>query len=1098
MILKRLMIFILIFILIPIKTHAEVLNDSKFESISINDGLSNEYVTTIFQDSKGYMWIGTKDGLNRYDGEIIKIYNCNVEDDNTLSSTFITTIEEDSKGNLWIGTDNGLDFLVRDTDTIIRMKDIDDKYNLGNLKITSLLKSSFEENIMWVGTENGLIKINIKDETIEAFYNRQSDNNTLTSSSITCLEEDENNYLWVGTRSGINIIDKNSVISNNKENDKLFINYISKDELGNMWISTKQGIIIINIREDKKDHIYVINSEVVKKYNVKENTVTTIYNSKDNKVNFYNNFILNDSKNNVWLSTSNGAIKYLRDKGNFNVYRKDISSKNSISSSVITCFYEDSNGTIWIGTDKGANILNDKATFNYISKWNRNIVSILQHNDNIWIATKFNGVYIYEAESGNLKSWLYEKNSFSLSDRYIKTMFKIDNRYMVLVTNKEMIALDTVDKVYTKIIIGEDYSSELNYLYSDEKEIWIATTNDFYSYNIEKDKRNYYSESMRELGINPGVIKYILQDNKCEDILWLGGVEIGLIKFHKEKGVIERYINDPSKETSLINNYINCMTFDNSGNLWIGTNVGLSKFDLNTKEFTSYTTSEGLSNNFINSILIDDNNHIWISTNKGLNKYDIDKDTIIKYTIMDGLYGYQFNLNSSLKLKDGNIIFGSTEGLTYFNPNDIVDYKMLKDEVVIGDIFVGHNRVSYDGKEIVLDYNYKNLYINYFLPNYETLNNITYEYMFEGIDSRWIYMDTSNEIYLKSLEPGKYTLKIRARDGHGELTKETKINIRVKDPFWKTPLAYIIYLLILLVIIIYIFNYVKILQHLVNQKTMKLNKQLEENKKLSKELINNEKFKNNYFVNLSHELRTPINVIVSTVQLINLLNKDKNITHDKINQYMSIVHKSCNNLLKIINDIIDSSKIETGKYKISKKNNDIVYIVEEAALNMSNYIEDKGLSLIIDPDMEEKIISFDETEIERCIINLLGNAVKFTKEGGEIRLYIKEVDDYIEIIVEDTGIGISKSDQEFIFKRFSQVEGTGVIKATSSGIGLTLVKYIVELHGGYIKLESEVNKGSSFTIGLPNVLEKCEEEYDRKFSNKGIIHSLNDKDILMD
>ncbi len=669
---------------------------------------------------------------------------------------------------------------------------------------------------------------------------------------------------------------------------------------------------------------------------------------------------------------------------------------------------------------------------------------------------------------------------------------------MVLVTNKEMIALDTVNNSYTKIIIGEDYSSELNYLYSDENEVWLATTNDFYSYNIDKDKRTYYSESLRELGINPGVINYILQDNEDKDILWLGGIEIGLIKFHKEKGVIERYINDPSKETSLINNYINCMTFDGLGNLWIGTNVGLSKFNLNTEEFTSYTTSEGLTNNFINSILIDDNNHIWISTNKGLNKYDVKKDNIVNYTKMDGLYGYQFNLNSSLKLKDGTMIFGSTEGLTYFNPNDIVDYKMLKDEVVIGDIFVGHNRVSYDGKELVLDYNYKNLYINYFLPNYESLNNITYEYMLEGIDSRWIYIDTSNEIYLKSLEPGKYTLKIRARDGHGELTKETKINIRVKNPFWKTPLAYIIYVVILLAVIIYIFNYVKILRHLVNQKTMKLNKQLEENKKLSKELINNEKFKNNYFVNLSHELRTPINVIVSTVQLINLLNKNNNITHEKINKYMDIVNKSCKNLLKIISDIIDSSKIETGKYKIYKKNNDIVYIVEEVALNMSNYIEDKGLSLIIDPDMEEKVISFDETEIERCIINLLGNAVKFTKKGGEIRVYIKEVKDYIEITVEDTGIGISKCDQEFIFKRFSQVEGTGAIKATSSGIGLTLVKYIVELHGGYIKLESEVNKGSSFTIGLPNVLEICEEECGRKFSNKGIIHSLNDKDILMD
>lgn len=1095
--LKRLIILILICILIPIRPSAEMLSEAKFENISIDDGLSNEYVTTIFQDSKGYMWIGTKDGLNRYDGERIKLYNCNAEDDNTLSSTYITAIEEDFQGNLWIGTDNGLDFLNRDTDTIIRMKDINDKYNLGELKITSLLKSSYEENIMWVGTENGLIKINIKDETIKAFYHDPNDPNSLSSSSITCLEEGDEEYLWVGTRLGINAIDKNSVISKNKQEDRLFINSISKDSIGNMWISTKQGIIIRNIREGRKDYVYIINSDGAKIYNIKENTISSVYDFNDIKVNFYSNFILNDSKNNAWLSTSNGAIKYSREEKNFNVFRKDISSKNSISSNVITCFFEDSNGTIWIGTDKGVNILNDNPVFNYTNKDNKNIVSILQHNNFIWVATKFNGVYIYE-ENGNLKSLLYEEEDFTLSDRYIKTMFEISDRYMLLVTNKEMIALDTVDHIYTEIIIGEDYSEELNYLYYDEKDVWLATTSDFYSYNIERDERNYHSQSMKELGINPGLVKYILQDNKDEDILWLGGVEIGLIKFHKEKGVLERYVKDSSDKNSLINNYINCMAFDNSGNLWIGTNIGLSKFDLNEKKFTSYTTAEGLTNNFINSILLDDNNDIWISTNKGLNKYDVKKDIIVNYTKMDGLYGYQFNLNSSLKLKDGIMIFGSTEGFTYFKVDDLVDYQMNKDEVVIGDILVGNNKVVYDGKELVLEHNHKNLYINYFLPNYESLNNITYEYMLKGRDSDWIYVDKRSETNFRSLEPGKYTLKIRARDGHGELTKETSMNIRVKNPIWKTPLAYMIYTSILLAVIIYIFNYVKILQHLVNQKTMKLNKQLEENKKLSKELIDNEKFKNNYFVNLSHELRTPINVIVSTVQLINLLNKDKNITHDKINQYMGIIHKSCNNLLKIINDIIDSSKIETGKYKISKKNNDIVYTVEEAALNMSNYIEEKGLSLIIDPDMEEKIISFDETEIERCIINLLGNAVKFTQKGGEIRVFIKEVKDYVEITVEDTGIGISKADQEFIFKRFSQVEGTGVIKATSSGIGLTLVKYIVELHGGYIRLESEINKGSSFTIGLPNVLENVEENNESILSDIEKIPSFKDKEIVLE
>ena len=303
------------------------------------------------------------------------------------------------------------------------------------------------------------------------------------------------------------------------------------------------------------------------------------------------------------------------------------------------------------------------------------------------------------------------------------------------------------------------------------------------------------------------------------------------------------------------------MIFDKFENLWIGTNIGLSKFNIKTNKFTSYTTAEGLTNNFINSILLDDDNNLWISTNKGLNKFDIEKENIINFTKMDGIHGYQFNINSSLKNKDGMMIFGSTNGITYFNPEDIENPIGNKNKVVFGDIFIGKNKVSYNNKELILEHYDKDLSIEYFLPIYENLNNITYEYMIEGIDSNWIYVDRKSYLNIKTLEPGKYTLKMRARDGHGNLTKETSMNIRVKSPIWKTPLAYLIYIVILLAIAFYIFNYVKILQNLVNHKTMKLNKQLEENKKLSEEIINNEKFKNNYFVNLSHELRTPINVI---------------------------------------------------------------------------------------------------------------------------------------------------------------------------------------------------------------------------------------------
>ncbi|WP_243241957.1 sensor histidine kinase [Clostridium sp. 1001275B_160808_H3] len=1074
--------------LIPVKVSAEILTREQFESLSIDEGLSNEYVTTIFQDSMGYMWIGTVDGLNRYDGEFIKIYNCSYEDENTLSSTYITDIEEDKHGNIWIATDYGLDFLIRDKDTIVRMKDLpEDKYNLGKLKITSLLKSSYNDNIMWVGTEYGLMQINLESNDIKAFYYDKNNEKSLTNSSITCLEEGEDGIVWVGTKYGVNIIDENLNIFVNKSkihSDKLYIYNIDIDNLGRVWISTKDSTIMCDIKSEEIGAIWVVDFDGIKQYNIEEEEIRTVYNYSIDigKINS-NYFVMNDSKDNIWTASNNGIVMYSPEKNNVDILRKDVSLSSSLTSNVITCFYEDFNGTMWIGTDKGVNILNTNNQFNsmvdQMNLGDKSIVSILQHNGEIWVATKYNGIYIFEYATGKLLKQINEINDeISLRNQYIKGLFKVNDSDILVATNKGVILIKTKELLAEFYLLDNAYSSELSYAYSDGKFLWGATTSNLYCYDINNGTTVYLRDKLIEFNIKPGSIKYILPDNKDEDILWLGGIDTGLIKYHKKNGVIEQYCNDCSYENSLIDKYINCMAFDKEGKMWIGTNIGLIKFDIETNKITKYTTANGLTNNFINSILFDDNNNAWISTNKGLNKFDIEKESFTRFTKQDGLRGYQFNLNSGIKLENGFMMLGSTNGLIYFNPNDVVSPKGNKNKVVIGDMYIGKNKAIYDGNELVLEYKNRDLYINYFLPNYERLNYITYEYMLEEIDSDWSYIDSTSNLNLKSLDPGKYTLKLRARDGHGELTEETSMNIRVEKPIWKSPVAYLIYLTVIIGIAFYILNYVKILKKLVNQETMKLNMQLEENKRLSKEIIDKEKFKNNYFVNLSHELRTPINVIASTVQLINTLSIDEALTQEKSNKYMNIISKSCNNLLKIINDIIDSSKIETGQYKINKTNNDIVYVVEEAALNMSKFIEEKGLSLIIDPDIEEKIISFDDTEIERCIINLLANAAKFTPEGGEIRVFIKEVENNIEITVEDTGIGISKEDQEFIFQRFSQVEGTGATKASSSGIGLTLVKHIAELHGGYVKLESELNKGSRFTIGLPDVAENitCDNE----------------------
>ncbi|WP_347708043.1 ATP-binding protein [Clostridium sp. D43t1_170807_H7] len=388
---------------------------------------------------------------------------------------------------------------------------------------------------------------------------------------------------------------------------------------------------------------------------------------------------------------------------------------------------------------------------------------------------------------------------------------------------------------------------------------------------------------------------------------------------------------------------------------------------------------------------------------------------------------------------------------------------------MIGSIRINNKKIDFnEEKEIKLKYNENNVIILFFLPDYRRYSGITYEYKLEGLNEKWIYSHDISYANYTVLSPGKYTFKVRAMQDNGDLTEESSITIIIKSPWWKTKIAYCFYILIIGVIIFYFWNHMKILKALVKKQTQEINEKMKENQMLYEKSIKSEKFKNDYFVNLSHELRTPINVILSTVQLINSLNKDKDVSRKRLNYYMEIVQKSSNSLLKIINDIIDSSKIEAGSYKINKEDNvDIVYLVEETALTMRNYIKERGIELIIDPEIEEKYISCDPNEIERCIVNIIGNAIKFTPEGGRIEVFIEDNDNSVSISIKDTGIGISEEDQKFIFNRFEQGRNGNCTKVSSSGIGLTLVKYIVKLHNGSIELESKLEKGTKVTIKLP-------------------------------
>ena len=318
------------------------------------------------------------------------------------------------------------------------------------------------------------------------------------------------------------------------------------------------------------------------------------------------------------------------------------------------------------------------------------------------------------------------------------------------------------------------------------------------------------------------------------------------------------------------------------------------------------------------------------------------------------------------------------------------------------------------------------------------------------------------------MDSGIYKFEVVARNSSGDWSKATTVTFKVGMKPWKTPLAYVIYTLIVFLVVYIIWNRVKILDSLVEQRTHELNSKLKENKELYDKLIKNEKYKNNYFVNLSHELRTPLNVIISTQQLITKLNEDdKNIPKEKLSYYMSTLRRNSDRLLKLINNIIDTSKIESGSYKLIIEKHDIVYLVEEIVLSMKDFIEANGIELIIDPDVEEKIIECDGSEIEKCIVNLVGNAVKFTPRGGKIEVRIIDLNNKVKISVKDSGIGIEKKYHDAIFDRFGQAYNDVSEEHGGSGLGLTVTKQLVTLHNGRIFVKSEPGHGSEFIIILP-------------------------------
>ncbi|WP_195986678.1 sensor histidine kinase [Clostridium sp. D53t1_180928_C8] len=1027
-----------------------------FKRIEISDGLSQGTIQDIMQDSDGYIWFATEDGLNKYDGIDFEFYRYSEESSKGLASNWIMDITEDNSGYIWVSTTNGVNTIETSTGVI---NTYTEKEGLSDNSITQIFIDS--KNRVIICTEDGINLYNKKENKFERIL-YDKDSKILTSQNIVGIQEDSNGVYWIATDKGLNSyntvtgkVDKyladgsyNSISDNS-------INSIFLDDEDVLWISTRYGGL--------------------NKLNIKTGKIDVFKNDENNNNSIpsnYVNCVMKDNSGRIWVGTKGGLSLFDDVTDTFKTYKNKMYDSISLIDNDVISLYQDRGNIIWIGTSKGVSYFNPDGIFNLYKNdpFDRNTISGdmifgIYEDDNgfLWVGTTDNGVNVIDRENNKVyRLDEIEEAKKIFSSNRISDINGI-GEVIWIATLEELIYINLSTKEIKKFF--ENEGKELLNIYIDKDGlVWIAESSGLYSIDSEFNIKSYDEEFFKN-NIKDKYVSTVFQDSK--GIMWIGlGVNGGLLKYNRETGIIKQYKNIEDDKNSLSYNSVKDINEDSKGNIWIATNYGLNKYNEDEDNFTRYTESDGLSNNFVYKILIDDDDNLWLSTNHGISRYDIEKDKFVNLGITNGLQGNEFNKNAGFKSKSGEMFFGGISGLNSFFPDKFKESKTPA-EIVIDKISINGNYIN-EYENVNLKYNDNHLRIEYFLPDYSNSKKVMYSYKLEGVDKDWILAKNSRVITYNNLEAGSYKLLIKAKNSFGVTSDIKEINIHKDLPPWKTPYAYFIYVTSIIIIIYLIWNRVKLLDKMVKIRTIELNKQMEENDILYRKTLENEINKNNYFVNLSHELRTPLNLILSTQQLISNLNKgEDNIPKEKINYYMEVLKNNSKRLLNLINNIIDTSKIESGHYKMNIEEHDIVYHIESTVFDMKDFIESKGIEFIVDPKVEELIVKCDINDIEKCIINIIGNAVKFTDEGGKIEVLIDEVDDNVEIRIKDTGIGIAEQDLEGIFNRFGQAYNKKSEEFGGSGIGLTLTKQLIELHHGKLLVESKVGVGSTFIIILP-------------------------------
>ncbi len=1047
---KRFVYAILFFLSALHAQAAEELMSYKYE---VDKGLSHNTVRCVIQDSDGFMWFGTADGLNRFDGRQYKIFT-----DNSPSK----------------------------------------EGQIGNNSIYSLAED--DQGRIWVGTARGVYIYSPATETFERFGTRTGDGNGING-TVRLIKFDDPNTIWFGTSGqGLFIYDTKADTLSQTRKYGLVIGDISRASNGIIYAGTNSGRII----EFDTDGNFLREFMPDINYNDRgDRNITALYNDKqtiycglgvtelqaiDKKTGQTKIYRLDDTKYSVshfrkifplseeelLIATDNGLFIFTKSTGKFQPF--DTRNLFGISDQSVLDIWRDREGGLWIATEYGG--------VNYIPRNLRpfghvipvgggynggRVVSCFAEDEkhNLWIGTKDGGLIYYYPDKGSMT--FYEPRGAdgnSISYHNIQSLMLIGSELWIGTFSRGLDVMNTATGRVRNYrhIPGTDNSisdNTVTSLFKDRQgNIYVGTA---WGLNKYRPETNDF-EQVSQLG-NQASVSDMIEDSRGN--IWFATLDMGIYRLKPSDGTWSYFYNEPGNKATIPNNRVTSLFEDDWGTIWIGTENGLCRFEYSIPGIVRIDDEKrALPNRMISSIEQDQDGMLWIATSGGIFSFNPTTNTVeSRYTKTDGLQSSQFSPDASLAASDGKLYFGSINGFNFFNPDQLVTNDYMPNITITGmrvnnDPVIPKDRIaatSILGKTdtlppasgtIRLKPGSSNIIIDFVALSYQSPQKNKYSYKLEGWDEKWIETENSASAYYNNLPAGKYTFLVRGSNNDGLWsTQTTALRFEIRPPFYLTTLAYVIYGILILSAILAVYFLItysqkkRLREYATEQERLSYHSQID------------------FFTNIAHEIRTPLTLIKVPLEFIISSGEGS----PQVKNYLDMMNTNTNNLLNLINQLLEFRKSGEGEYALLVQNQDVKQLLTDICARFNSVVNIGNLKMELNLPEGEVFFNMDADAFSKIANNLISNALKYAKTKIVVSLRMKG--HTLELSVSDDGKGIDMNERDKIFDTFYQPEGS----KAGSGIGLHLAKLLTEKHGGTIQVANNRDGGAVFTVTLPTL-----------------------------